>query len=1019
MLPAIERTVPDRPPTGGTPDGVRLSLLGAPVVERAGETMVFDTRKATAVLAYLAATGRVHRRETLAALGWPDTDRERAAAALRRTLSTIRRVAGADVLVTDAGTVGLDRNVWVDVHAARSALASTRTHDHRPTEVCHACVGPLSTVADLHRGPFLEGFALRDSAEFEDWCLRTAEELERELADALSRLVDAHVAAGALEEAVDFARRRLSLDPLHEPAHRMVMRLYAWQGRRSAALRQYRECVRILEAELGVTPLDDTTRTYEDILADRLEAPGNHASAVAHQRATVFAHAAEPLDRRLARRLAPADPETQRVQAGPASSGPANAGFARNGLRFVARDREMVLLTQLLEQTRHDGILIAIEGEAGIGKTRLLAELRARPPLQRRPVLHVACQQDEAGLAFGAIVEALRSADTGSRIIDRFSHLPEHTARELARVLPELIDRTGRPPPADGPGATWRLHDALATALTSAVHDPGGATPGVLVIDDAHWLDESSLDVIAHLAHRLRDRPVCVVLAWRTELVGRGHRLRRLVADLGRQGTASTITLHRLDEAAVRTLLMDSAGTIRTDVDELTDSVMASTEGVPLLVVEYLAALARDASALDGPTPRGARDLFLARLASVGDSARQVLTTAAVIGRPFDPDLVRRASGRTDDETAAALEELVAARLIKELDGDSGQYDFTHARLRAVVYDDAGLARRRLLHRRIAAALERRNRDIHTERSLAVAVTIAAHHRAAGDEPMAAQWLVTAAEGATDMLAVPDAVAHYEEALALGHPDRGRIYEALGQLHTLSGTYAAALYRFEAAAALVDDERFPALEHKIAGVYVRWGRWVLADQHLAIALGALADRDSGQAAALRARVLTDRGLVAHHLGREEEAASCAQAAVAAAESADDLAALAGAHNLLGVLSKRKLSLARHHLEHALALARRLHDLATEVAAANNLAQAHAAAGSIDLALPLAEAVLERADMLGDRHRQAALHNNLADLLRAAGRHDEAMTHLKKAVTLFAEVGQPGVPEPGVWKLAEW
>ena len=200
-------------------------------------------------------------------------------------------------------------------------------------------------------------------------------------------------------------------------------------------------------------------------------------------------------------------------------------------------------------------------------------------------------------------------------------------------------------------------------------------------------------------------------------------------------------------------------------------------------------------------------------------------------------------------------------------------------------------------------------------------------------------------------------------------------------LHTLSGRYGDALRHFETAAALAGDDRYAALEHKIAGVHIRRGQWVLAAQHLSGALSAL-DEDTGpDATALRARILTDRGLVAHRQDADDEAATLATQALAAAEAAGNLVALAGAHNLLGVLSKHDLSLARHHLEHALALVRRLHDVAVEVAAANNLALAHAAAGAVERALPLAQAAIQRSALLGDRHRQAALHNNLADLLR--------------------------------------
>jgi predicted ATPase len=639
-----------------------------------------------------------------------------------------------------------------------------------------------------------------------------------------------------------------------------------------------------------------------------------------------------------------------------------------------------------------------------------------------RRVLTTVCREDETGLAYGAVVELLRWAVGAEPGTQRWlAELRTDVVREIGRLLPEVAEIAGPALPADGPGAAWRLVDALATALVAAASD-GEQPPGVLIVDDVHWIDESSLDVLSHLARRLQGRPLCLVVAWRTEQVGRGHRLRRLVTDLARMQLVRQLPLDRLDLASVRTLLEDALGTAHPELEALTDQVMETTEGVPLLVIEYLAALRNDPKALQGPPPQGAQDLLLARLSAVGPGALQILTTAAVIGRSFDPDLVRRASGRTEEETAEALDELTAAGLIAEPgtgqgEGERAGYDFTHARLRALAYQQAGLARQRLLHRRVAAALESRVRHQRADRSLAA--TIAAHHAAAGEDTAAAAWSARAAEQAAGVLAVSEAVAHYQEALALGHDEPQRIHEALGDLQTLAGRYGQALAAYEAAASLAGDEHFAVIEHKIAGVYLRWGQWVLADQHLAIALSALEDRIGPDAAALRARVLTDRGLVAHRQGHNDAAASLARSALRAASETNDLGALAGAHNLLGVLSKHDLSLARHHLEHALALARRLHDVGIEVAAANNLAQAHAAAGALDRALPLAEAALARAGQLADRHREAALRNNLADLLRAAGRNEEAMLHLKRAVTLFAEIGEPDEHAPEIWKLAAW
>ena len=164
-----------------------IHLLGAPGIARDGAPVAVDTRKATALLAYLAVTGRSHAREALAALLWPEYDDEHARAALRRTLSTLRTALGAPHLVIDRDTVSLipGAGLWVDVTEFRARLAACRTHGHAAADVCHACLAPLAEAAALYRDDFLAGFTLRDSAEFDDWQFAQAESLRGELAEAL------------------------------------------------------------------------------------------------------------------------------------------------------------------------------------------------------------------------------------------------------------------------------------------------------------------------------------------------------------------------------------------------------------------------------------------------------------------------------------------------------------------------------------------------------------------------------------------------------------------------------------------------------------------------------------------------------------------------------------------------------------------------------------------------------------------------------------------------------------------
>lgn len=248
---------------------LRISLLGAPVITVGRKGIVTDTRKATALLAYLAVTGQPQRRATLAALLWPDTDEQKARGALRRTLSVLRSALGDRWLEAEGDTVDLDRaDLQADVQEFRRAIAD----------------GRLEAAAALYRGDLLEGFSLRDSPAFDDWQAAQADALRSDYADLLARLADAAERTGDLPAALGYAKRRLATDTLHEPAHRELMRLYAAGGDRAAALRQYRECARLLDRELGVTPSDETRALHDAIEAgtqgDR-ETPHEAATASA------------------------------------------------------------------------------------------------------------------------------------------------------------------------------------------------------------------------------------------------------------------------------------------------------------------------------------------------------------------------------------------------------------------------------------------------------------------------------------------------------------------------------------------------------------------------------------------------------------------------------------------------------------------------------------------------------------------------------------------------------------------
>ena len=468
----------------------------------------------------------------------------------------------------------------------------------------------------------------------------------------------------------------------------------------------------------------------------------------------------------------------------------------------------------------------------------------------------------------------------------------------------------------------------------------------------------------------------------------------------------------RLDRAGVNELAR-AAG---IEAAELAERLFQETEGLPFFLVEYLDALhSGSIEALDR-TPEDVRALIQSRLSTLSQPATQVLAAAAVIGRSFDVETVREASGRSDEEAVAALEELTGRGVLREGTDPTGRprYDFDHERVRAVVQEGTSLARRLLLNRRVAEALAGRAR-----REPELAALVAHHYLQAGRETEATQHFEAAGRHARSLFANAEALTHFEAALALGHPDVAGLHEAIGDLHTLLGEYQAAVASYEAAVALSPEDAVGRLEHKLGNVHHRRGEFEAADRHFEAALGAL---DGAGREADRARVLADRSLNAHRRGASKTSRSMASRALALAKGADDRPALAQAHNMLGVLASRRgdLEEARSQLERSLALAEGLPEPTARIAALNNLAQVRAASGELDHAIGLTQQALELCHAQGDRHREAALHGNLADLLHAAGRGEEAMDQLKQAAAAFAEIGaEAGEPQPEIWKLVEW
>ena len=400
-----------------------VSLLGPPRVVRDGAPVSFDTRKATALLAYLALAERAHARDALAELLWPDHDTAHARGALRRTLSTLRQAIGDEHLETTRDRVALADGSSLDLDV-RQFRALTGRDAGRPA---------LEQAVALCGGDLLEGFALRDSPAFDDWQRLQADGLRRELAGALDRLAGLEAAAGDHAAAIRHARRRVDLEPLHEPARVRLIRLLAAAGDRAGALAEYRTCVRVLSAELGVAPLPSTTALF-----DAIGAGGEEAAA--------------------------ATDVAQATVAPPVRSGE---------LPLVGREAEWAALLRALREAGPDGRVAVLEGEAGIGKTRLAEAVLARARERGAATLTARCFEEEAGVAYAPVAQALR-ASLGERA-DWLAAVPGHALAEAARLVPELAAGRGGPPRRPPAGREPRGGSSTGSARRSS--PPSGGRP--------------------------------------------------------------------------------------------------------------------------------------------------------------------------------------------------------------------------------------------------------------------------------------------------------------------------------------------------------------------------------------------------------------------------------------------------------------------------------------------------------------------------------------------------------------
>ena len=315
---------------------LKISLLGAPQVELDGTPVTgFVTRKAEALFYYLAATGRMHTRDALAALFWPDTSDSRAKKNLRDLLFNLRQLLGDYLIITrNTLTFAQDRPYWLDVEQLRTQVKQATSS---------AGLEALHNVIALYHGEFLEGFFVRDAIAFEEWMLLEREQLHEVHLHVLSRLADYYIAVQDYSAALPFTQKLLALQPWHEQAHRQQMLCLAHTGRLREALAQYHLCRELLANELALVPTPETTNLYELLRSGQL--PGVEPVLSPHVAVTI-----RP------------SPQLQVLQLPPNN-------LSRQLTPFFGRTIEITKITTKILQP--DCAWLTLAGEGGIGKTRL------------------------------------------------------------------------------------------------------------------------------------------------------------------------------------------------------------------------------------------------------------------------------------------------------------------------------------------------------------------------------------------------------------------------------------------------------------------------------------------------------------------------------------------------------------------------------------------------------------------------------------------------------------------------
>ncbi|MGB3564672.1 MAG: BTAD domain-containing putative transcriptional regulator [Thermoanaerobaculia bacterium] len=688
-----------------------LRLLGDFDVRVANQAIYeFESQKVRGLLAFLM-TNRGHSvsRDRLATLLWASKSETAARRNLRQALHNLRSALSAavdpdEVLIVSHHDIQVnpDLDCWLDVE--RFEEATRRGLSDPGPDPYH-----LSIAASLYTGDFLSGFFIKDSPPFEDWMLSEQERLREAAVDSFRTLIESYLRRGEYRFGIQFARRLLAIDPLSEEAHRSLMRLYALSGRRSRALRQYEILRNLLSSELKVEPLPDTRELHQSILDQTLT------------------------------------PATGMDREGPV--GPM--------IPLVGREEAHAGLEEIWQDILAGrGRLTMIEGETGVGRTRLARSVvDAITGKQEAVVLQARAFSATPLISYGLFRQLLGSALDDflpEESVKLLCQLSAETLADLAAMAPERLELAadGLKAPAEVPASlAARLADSwieLLEALSSWSSDFRRVAPVILLIDDAHSADPESQRLLTDLVSRISDRPVWALVTINPKVVAAGSPLSELLSSGAEaKDSVDRFPLDRLDAGHLQQIASSLVG--RAGFEELADFLSRQSAGLPLTATEMVNLLWDDGTLM----PRGAgrwvlrgkldprrhslnlHQLIQLRIRRLPTSARRLLAVAATIGQRFDVELLQKAAGEHMAVVDTCLQLMLERWLVRQSPSTwspsrrerdillwaqgirRGWFEFSHAGIRSAILSDIRPRRRGSLHREVADALrETRGQDV-------------------------------------------------------------------------------------------------------------------------------------------------------------------------------------------------------------------------------------------------------------------------------------------------------------------